>query len=219
MADILVVEDNPDYRELLQNFLEDAGYAVTAAKDGAEALRLAKAQPFDLVLLDIMLPGMDGYDVCKRLRRESDVPVVMLTALSGELHQMRGFDVLVDEYIAKPVSMPLLLRKVAAVLRRAAPAAAEVFTYGDVTMDVKRHVVTARGAAVELTRLEFEILRTLLASRGEVVSRDALLTALWGEDYFGDDRIVDTHIKNIRRKLGADAYIETVRGVGYRVQA
>lgn len=218
MAKILVVEDNPDYRELLRNFLESAAYQVEAAGDGMEALELVEGQAFDLVLLDIMLPGMDGYGVCKMMREASDIPIIMLTALEGETHQLQGYELQIDDYITKPVSMPLLLHKVGAVLRRAGRVDGEKLRFREIELDLQEHTVCVGGERREFTLREFEILQELMQSPGRVVARKELLAKLWGYDYYGDTRIVDTHIKNIRRKLGRCDCIETIRGVGYKLR-
>lgn len=218
MAQILVVEDNPDYRELLQNFLESAGYFVTVAEDGVEALVIAKKQSFDLILLDIMLPKIDGYGICEVIREESSIPIIMLTALDSEAHQVRGFDLRIDDYITKPVSMTILLHKVAAVLRRSSPSEANTLIYRNITLDINSHTVSISGNPTEFTLREFEILQELLRVPGEVVTRKMLLSKIWSYDFFGDERIIDTHIKNIRRKLGDDDCIETIRGLGYKLQ-
>ncbi len=218
MAQILVVEDNPDYRELLQNFLESAGYLVTIAEDGVEALVIAKQQAFDLVLLDIMLPRIDGYGVCEVIRNESSIPIIMLTALDSEAHQIRGFDLRIDDYITKPVSMPILLHKVAAVLRRSSPSDVKHLVYRNIILDMNSHKVSISGKLIDFTLREFEILQELLHTPNEVVTRKMLLSKIWSYDFYGDERIVDTHIKNIRRKLGAEDCIETIRGVGYKLQ-
>lgn len=218
MAHILVVEDNPDYCELLQNFLENAAYTVTVACDGVEALELSQKHNFQLILLDLMLPKIDGYGVCEMIRKQSDVPIIMLTALDSEAHQIRGFDLRIDDYITKPVSMQILLHKISAVLRRASVSGADRLQYRSISMDVKGHVVLVAGKNIPFTLREFEILLALLRAPGEVVTRKDLLNTLWGYHFYGDARIVDTHIKNIRKKLGAEDYIETVRGVGYKLQ-
>lgn len=218
MTHILVVEDNPDYRELLQNFLENAGYYVTIAEDGVEALVIAKKQAFDLILLDIMLPKIDGYGVCEVIREESSIPIIMLTALDSEAHQVRGFDLRIDDYITKPVSMTILLHKVAAVLRRSSPSEANNLIYRNIILDISSHTVKVSGNPTEFTLREFEILQELLRVPGEVVSRKMLLSKIWNYEFFGDERIIDTHIKNIRRKLGDEDCIETIRGLGYKLQ-
>ena len=218
MAHILVVEDNPDYRELLQNFLESDGHSVAAAGDGIAALHLVRQNAYSLVMLDLMLPGMDGYEVCKAIRKDSDVPVIMLTALDSEAHQLRAFDLRIDDYITKSISMHVLLRKVDAVLRRSSPPEAGLLNYRDLTLDVTGHTVCVDGKPVDFTLREYKILLELMQASGRVVTREMLLSKLWNYDFYGDARIVDTHIKNIRRKLGDENYIETIRGVGYKMQ-
>ena len=218
MAQILVVEDNSDYRELLQNFLESSDYIVTVASNGVEALDLAKKHKFDLILLDLMLPKIDGFGVCEMIRKDSNVPIIMLTALDSEAHQVHGFDLRIDDYIIKPVSMQILLHKVAAILRRTLILDSNHITYRNISLDLKGHTVFIAGNAVDFTLREFEILLELMRTPGEVVARKTLLSKLWDYNFYGDTRIVDTHIKNIRRKLGADDYIETIRGLGYKLQ-
>lgn len=219
MERILVVEDNPDYQELLQNFLESEGYIVLIAKDGVEALDFIRKNPVDLVLLDIMLPKIDGYGVCELIRKDYNTPIIMLTALDSEAHQIRGYNLHIDDYITKSIPMPILIHKVAAILRRVSSGSIDnQLMYGNIILDKKSHTVSVSGNLKEFTLREFEILQELLYSPGEVISRKALLSKLWEYDFYGDERIVDTHIKNIRRKLGADDCIETVRGVGYKLQ-
>ncbi len=221
MAKILIAEDSRDYSELLVNFLESAGYEVTAVRDGVHAVLAAKQRAFDLVLLDLMLPKMDGYEACARIRENGDVPVMMLTALGSEKHQMRGYQMQIDEFITKPVSMPLLLQKVEAVLRRTMKQdqkKCQKLCFEDLVMDVRMHKVTAAGETVELTLREFEILHELMRHGGEVVTRKTLVEKLWGYDGCDETRIVDTHIKNLRKKLAGCDYIDTVRGVGYQLK-
>ena len=182
MKTILIVEDEPDIQELLCTYLRDAGYETAAAGDGVLAVELFRSRHFDLVLLDVMLPKIDGFGVCELIRRQSQVPILMVTALDGEDQQLRGFGLDVDDYITKPFSMPVLLEKIRVILRRSGGA---------------------------------ELLHTFLSAPGRVFTREMLLAKLWGYDFFGDTRVVDSHIKNLRHKLGGD-YIETVRGVGYR---
>ena len=193
MNRILIVEDEPDIQELLSAYLQQAGYQTSLAGDGVEALELFRSASFDLVLLDIMLPKIDGFGVCELIRQESQVPILMLTALDGEAEQLRGFDLEIDDYVTKPS----LLR------------------YGDLTLDPEAMEVRLAGRSLELTAREFELLHTFLSSPGRVFTREVLLAKLWGYDFFGDERVVDSHIKNLRHKLGIDC-IETVRGVGYR---
>ena len=215
MKRILIVEDEPELQELLCAYLQDAGYAAAVAGDGAAALDLFRAQSFDLVLLDIMLPKIDGFGVCAQIRRRSQVPILMLTALDGEAQQLRGFGLNIDDYVTKPFSMPVLLEKIRVILRRSGGAAESRLRYRDLVMDLDTREAALDGRPLDLTAREFELLRTFLAAPGRVFTREMLLSRLWGYDFFGDERVVDSHIKNLRHKLGRD-YIETVRGVGYR---
>ena len=216
MKNILIAEDDPDIQELLCAYLREAGYAPCAAGDGAAALSLFQARPFDLVLLDIMLPKLDGFGVCERIRQQSQVPILMLTALDGEEQQLRGFGLDIDDYVTKPFSMPVLLEKIRVILRRSGEAEGEVGVYyRDLTLFPDSREALLDGRSLELTAREFDLLHTFLAAPGRVFTREVLLSKLWGYDFYGDERIVDSHIKNLRRKLGRD-YIETVRGVGYR---
>ena len=219
MQKILVVEDDPDIQELLQNFLQEAGYGITAASDGVDAVTRFAEDAFDLVLLDIMLPKIDGFAVCELIRRQSQVPIIMLTALNGEEEQIRGLDLMVDDYITKPFSMPVLIRKIAAVLRRSGSRQEEghgLLTCRNLVLDPDSYTAEVDGKAYELTQREFEVLRELLINRGRVMTRQILLDKLWKYDFYGEDRVVDTHIKNIRKKLGID-FIQTIRGVGYKI--
>ena len=216
MKQILSAEDDPDIQELLCAYLRDAGYAPSAAGDGVEALNLFRTRSFDLVLLDLMLPKIDGFAVCELIRRQSQVPILMVTALDGEEHQLRGFGMDIDDYVTKPFSMPVLLEKIRVILKRSSgPGGEHRLNYQDLTVDPDSREAVLDGQILDLTAREFELLYTLLSSPGRVFTREMLLARLWGWDYYGDERIVDSHIKNLRRKLQRD-YIETVRGIGYR---
>lgn len=203
MSKLLIVEDNADYRELLVSFLENERYEVLAAENGETAIELADMNAFDLIILDIMLPGMDGYEVCRRIREKSDIPVIMLTALDSEAHQMKGYMLRIDDYVAKPVSMPLLIRKVEAVLRRTLPDQPEILEYRGICLDLKSHTIRVGSEAVEFTLREFEILYELMKVPEEVVTRKSLLNELWGYGYYNDTRIVDTHTSKISAKSSA----------------
>jgi len=217
MAKILVVEDEYDIRELLQNYLENEGYQVLTASDGEQALDVFHQSNADLVLLDILLPRLNGYEVCRVIREESNIPIIMLTALDGEQNQLRGFDLHIDDYIPKPFSMPILLRKIDAVLRRTGGCGVtKQISYRALTLDLDGYKVYLSGQIIDLTQREFDLLKILLQNKGRVLSRQTLLNQVWSYDFFGDERIVDTHIKNLRKKLSVD-YIETIRGVGYRI--
>lgn len=220
MQRILVVEDDLDIQELLKNFLQEAGYETVLANDGVEAISTFSRFQFHLVLLDVMLPKMDGFAVCELIRSQSQVPIIMLTALSSEEEQIRGLDLKVDDYITKPFSMPVLIRKIAAVLRRSSREpgdAHETVAYQNLLLDMDGYTAAVDGKIYELTRREFEVLKELLTNQGRVLTRQNLLDRLWKYDFYGDERVVDTHIKNLRKKLGID-FIQTVRGVGYKVE-
>ena len=216
---ILVIEDEKPIQSVLKAFLVDAGYTVLLAGDGVEGLEKFHQHFPDLVLLDVLIPGIDGFAVCKTLRQESRVPIIMLTALDDDASQIKGFDAMADDYITKPFSMPLVLRRIEAVLRRSEQGMQSepaVIHYKDITMDTDSFTVHIGQELVPLTTREFEIRKFLLENQGRVFTRDHLLNSIWGYDFFGDEKIVNTHIKNIRKKLGAE-YIETIRGVGYKI--
>lgn len=219
MSRILVIEDEPDIQELLDNFLRNAGYDVVLADNGIDGVSEFSKDSFDLVLLDIMLPKIDGYAVCELIRKKSDVPIIMITALCSEDHQLKAYDLKVDDYITKPFSMPVLLKKIALFLRRSSLNEEQKrIIYQNLILDLDGYKTYVSGSMVDLTQREFELLRELLAHAGKVLTRKMLLNNLWKYDFFGDERVVDTHIKNLRRKLNVD-YIETIRGVGYRIEA
>lgn len=217
MKNILVVEDEADIQELLENFLNDAGYKTSLAADGVQALELFGSDSFDMVLLDIMIPKIDGYGVCEFIRSRSNEPIIMLTALDSEDNQVKGFDLKIDDYITKPFSMKVLIKKIAAVFRRCENRMENgLISYKSVTIDTDGHKVFVNGGLIEVTQKEFELLEELLRNQGRVLTRPQLLDKLWGYDFYGDERIVDSHIKNLRKKLGVN-YIDTIRGVGYRI--
>lgn len=218
MKRILIIEDEPDIQELLCAYLRDAGYKAGTAGDGVAALELFHKEKWDLLLLDLMLPKIDGYGVCELVRRESTVPIIMLTALDAEENQLRGFDLQIDDYVTKPFSTQILLRKIAAVLRRTdRETETHQLIYKDITLDLDDYRASVDGRPLDLTTREFELLRELLQNQGRVLTRAMLLGRLWNYDFLGDERIVDSHIKNLRKKLERD-HIETVRGVGYRIE-
>ena len=219
MSKILIVEDDLSIQALLHDFIQEAGHSVVLASDGVEALAKYSEQDFDLVLLDVMLPKIDGYGVCEVIRQKSDVPIIMLTALDGEENQIKGLDLQADDYITKPFSMPVLLRKIAAVLRRSSKLKCipQTMSYRNLKLDLDGYKAYAGGEGIDLTPREFEILRELLVNRGRILTRQNLLQTIWKYEFFGEERIIDTHIKNLRKKLGTADYIETIRGVGYRI--
>ena len=219
MKKILVTEDEPEIRELLGNYLTHEGYEVSLAEDGVEAVSVFSKGNFDLVILDIMIPKIDGFGVCEVIKKQSDIPVMFLSALSDDASQIKGYDLMADDYMTKPFSMPIFLRKVNALLRRNDNTAAKrdnVITCGDIVIDTDTMEVTVKGEVVDLTAREFDLLLTLAKNPGRVYTREILLDLLWNYDSLVDERIVDSHIKNLRHKMGGD-YIETVRGRGYRI--
>ena len=214
---ILIIEDEKAIQKILSDPLTYAGYNVTTASDGLEGIRTFRERDFDLVLLDILLPKIDGYTVCEMIRQESQIPIVLLTALDTEDDQIKGFDKLADDYITKPFSIKLVLKRVEALLRRASlDIVSDTIRYREITLSETERKVTISGSEVALTHLEFEILLLFLKNRGRVFTRDDLLNLVWGYDFAGDEKGVNFHIMNLRKKLNVD-YIETVRGVGYRI--
>lgn len=222
---ILIVEDEPDIQELLSYNLRQAGFEITTAEEGEVALRLAEQSPPDLVVLDLMLPGMDGLELCRLLKQRDSlrrVPVLMLTAKTEEVDRIVGLELGADDYVTKPFSPRELVLRIKAILRRAAHREGEEveegrIEIGPLAIDPTAHQVTVGERQVELTATEFRLLHTLVQRRGRVQTRDELLEVVWGYQYSGYGRTVDTHIRRLREKLGeACEWVETVRGVGYR---
>ena len=218
MKRILVVEDEKDIQNIIKAFLENAEYKVETADDGLDAINLIQNNNYDLILLDIMLPKVDGFTICEMIRKNSDVPIIILTALTDEESQLKGFDKLADDYITKPFSMPVLLKHIEAIFRRTnnSNENTSILKYKNITLNTENYEVYVDNQKVTLTFREYEILKLFLENQGKVFTRDNILNSIWNYDYFGDDKIVNTHIKNIRKKLGYE-YIETVRGVGYKI--
>jgi two-component system response regulator RegX3 len=221
---ILVVEDEEALADSVRYNLEREGYAVSVATDGRRALERFRSESPMLVILDLMLPELSGLDVCRMIRAESDVPIVMVTAKDSEADKVTGLEIGADDYVTKPFSMRELVSRVRANLRRVRPHAVlpadEVLSGGPVRMDVGRHEVTVRGEAVALPPKEFELLEALLRRKGRLLTRDFLIEEVWGADYYGDTRTLDVHVKRLRRKVEPDphrpAHIVTVRGLGYK---
>ena len=222
MTKILVIDDEPDAVELVEFNLRSAGYEVVTAADGAEALKKAKAHSPDLVVLDVMLPEVDGLEVCKILRRDpatSGIPLIMLTAKAAEIDRVLGLELGADDYITKPFSPRELVLRIKNLLKRGQgpEEKKDRFQTGELLIDVPRHLVTVQGKRVELTATEFRLLTVLAQRRGRVQSREQLLQDVWQYDNLIDTRTVDTHMRRLREKLGRAArYLDTVRGVGYR---
>jgi DNA-binding response OmpR family regulator len=221
MSRILVVEDEPDLAFGLEDDLKVEGYEVEVARDGESASRRVREEHWDLVLLDVMLPGKDGFEVCRELRRAGvRVPIIMLTAKAQETEKVFGLELGADDYVTKPFSPRELRARIKAVLRRTEPETPEIWRFGEIEVDLGRGELSRDGRSIEVTALELKLLSAFLASRGRVLSRRQLLEAAWGSDTFVTDRAVDAHIVNLRRKIEADPrapqYIVSVRGLGYR---
>ncbi|MCR1934141.1 response regulator transcription factor [Clostridium tepidum] len=216
---ILVVEDDLDIQTIISEVLKESGYLVEEATDGLMAVEMFKLGNFDLIILDIMMPKIDGFVVCEIIRKESNVPIIMLTALGEEEDEIKGFELKIDDYITKPFSINLLIKRVEAVLRRATGLRAKesILSFKEITINPASYKTLVNNKEVELTYKEFQILEILISNVGRVFSRETLLNQIWGYDYFGDSRVIDTHIKNLRQKLNVD-YIKTVRGVGYKIE-
>lgn len=223
MRTVLVIDDDDRLRELLAEYLGGRSYAVLTAPDGEAGLELLAAKSVDLVVLDVMLPGRDGFEVCRELRKSSQVPVIMLTARGDELDRIVGLEIGADDYLPKPFNPRELLARMQAILRRTEPRpdTTLALSAGPLVVDPDRRAVTLRGEPVELTTTEFEILRTLVANAGRVIPRERLMELARGEDFAAFERAVDVHISHIRRKLGDDpkspTFVKTIRGVGYSV--
>ncbi|WP_125776269.1 response regulator transcription factor [Antribacter gilvus] len=228
MTRILVVEDEESYRDPLTYQLAREGFEVVEAANGPDALALYDAGGADLVLLDLMLPGLSGTEVCRELRARGDVPVIMLTAKDSEIDKVVGLELGADDYVTKPYSFRELLARVRAVLRRRQPGDGlgegeedGVLEVGPVRMDVERHTVTVSGTQVPLPLKEFDLLELLLRNAGRVLTRGQLIDRVWGADYVGDTKTLDVHVKRIRSKIepdpGAPRYLLTVRGLGYKL--
>jgi DNA-binding response OmpR family regulator len=222
---ILLVDDEDAVQKLLTYPLERDGFRVLQARDGAEALQLFGGERVDLVVLDLMLPKLDGLEVCKRLRAGSDVPIIMLTARGDELDKVLGLELGADDYITKPFSIREFRSRVRALLRRAAaprrpPLDGEAIEVGELRIDPSRRTVEQAGRPVQVTYVEFELLRTLASNPGRVYTREMLLASLWGDSAYREPRTIDVHVRHLREKLERDPsgpeYILTVRGVGYR---
>ena len=223
MTKILVIDDEPSIINLVTAYLKPEGYEIYTATDGPSGLKSAHAFKPDLIILDIMLPGMDGIELLSRLRRESEVYVILLTAKTEETDKIVGLSVGADDYVTKPFSPRELVARVKAALRRIETGAGaggerSVLSFKNIRIDVGARVVTVNENPIELTAIEFDLLKALAENRGRVLSREQLLEKVWGGEYFGEMRVVDVHLGHIRQKLGRDDLIATVRSVGYRFE-
>lgn len=218
---VLMVDDESRMRKLVKDFLTRDGYTVLEAGDGEQALDIfMNDKNISLVILDVMMPKMDGWETLKEIRKFSQVPVIMLTAKSDERDELMGFDLGVDEYVTKPFSPKILMARVAAILRRTSDAASdEKLVAGGIEMDLAAHVVTIDGKPIELSFKEFELLQYFIVNKGVALSREKILNNVWNYDYFGDARTIDTHVKKLRNKMGDKGeYIKTIWGMGYKFE-
>ncbi|PFJ18613.1 DNA-binding response regulator [Bacillus cereus] len=214
---ILVVEDDPEIQELIKQFLMTQQYHVEVASDGLEGMKQFNKQSFDLILLDVMMPNLNGYEFAKMIRNQSNIPIIMLTALEEEENQMKGFDLGIDDYMTKPFSFHVLIRRVEAVLRRSYDQSKENnLMFKEIHIDMDAYKVYVNNVVISLTTKEFEILQLLLHNKKKVLTRESIVEKVWGYDYFGETRIIDTHIKNLRKKLDVP-YIKTIKGIGYKI--
>ena len=216
METILVVEDEKDISQMLCVFLESGGYRPVPAFDGVTGLQLFCQEAPDLIILDLLLPKLDGYSLCRAVREKSDVPVIMLTALSDEENQLKGYDLLADDYVTKPFSIGILLKKVEALLRRQRRAGKKIVSYKSVILDKDSYRVTVEGKEIFLTGKEFELLYLFLSNPHRLFTKEGIMEKLWKYEYDCDENIIYTHMKNLRKKLGVDI-IKTIRGVGYKL--
>ena len=220
-AKILVVDDESRMRKLVKDFLVREGYGVLEAGDGVEAMDIFYAEKdLSLIILDVMMPKMDGWQVCREIRETSKVPIIMLTARSEERDELQGFELGVDEYISKPFSPKILVARVEAILRRTRGAAeGELLEAGGIVLDKSAHIVKMDGEPIELSFKEFELLTYFMENQGIALSREKILNNVWNYDYFGDARTIDTHVKKLRSKLGdRGEYIHTIWGMGYKFE-
>ncbi len=220
MNDVLLVEDEANLRRIITNYLKKNQFHVTEAADGQEALDLFVDGAFNLVILDLMLPKVNGYDVCLTIRRSSKVPIVILTAKDSELDELKGFNCGADEYISKPFSPDILIARIKSLLKRSDMLLSDTITIGNFVLDNRQRIVSIDGKRIVLTPKEFDLIYYLVNNRNIALSREQILDAVWGMDYYGDVRTVDTHIKCIRAKLGDFGQsIHTLRKFGYKLVA
>ncbi len=217
---ILVVDDESRMRKLVRDFLVRSDYDVVEAENGEVAIEIFFTdKDIDLIILDVMMPKMDGWEVCREIRRHSDVPIIMLTAKGDERDELLGFELGVDEYISKPFSPKILVARVGAVLKRAIGDEEEILEVGGITIDRAAHQVEVDGQAIKLSFKEFELLTYFVTNKGMALSREKILNNVWNYDYFGDARTIDTHVKKLRSKLGDKGrYIKTIWGLGYKFE-
>lgn len=220
MYKLLVVDDEEKIRTLISKYAVFEGYDVMCAEDGMTASELLKHKDFDLIILDIMLPDLDGFTICRELRKTKNTPVIMLSARGEEYDRIHGFEVGIDDYVVKPFSPKELMMRVAAILKRTSNVSGDVFEHEGLRVDFAGRIVYVDGNKAELTPKEYDLLFYLIKNKGIALTREKLISNVWGYDFFGDDRTLDTHIKLLRKNLGSySGLIVTLRGVGYRFEA
>ncbi len=219
MSHILIADDEQRIREIIKKYAVFEGHDVTEAANGMEAVELAASQKFDIIILDIMMPELDGFSACKEIRKTQSVPVIMLSARGEEYDRIHGFELGVDDYVVKPFSPKELMMRVSAILKRGHSAEKETVCCEGLTVDFTGRLVYIDGQKIDLSPKEYELLFYLVKNRGIALTREKLITDVWGYDFYGDDRTLDTHIKLLRKSLGEySRYIVTLRGVGYRFE-
>ena len=222
MAKILIVDDEDKIRTLIRKYAEFEGHTTSEAANGMEALELCRKESFDLIIMDIMMPVLDGLSACREIRKAGDVPIIMLSARGEEYDRIGGFQLGVDDYVVKPFSPKELMLRVEAILKRTAKgqtAAKEVYTQDGLTVDFTARIVTIDGTVADLSPKEYELLFYLIRNRNIALTREKLICEVWGYDFYGDARTLDTHVKLLRKSLGEySRYIVTIRGVGYRFE-
>jgi len=220
---ILVVDDEAKIRELVKKYAVYEGHEVTEAGDGMEAVEICKTRDFDIIVLDIMMPELDGFSACREIRKTKNTPVVMLSARGEEYDRIHGFEIGIDDYVVKPFSPKELMLRIDAIVRRSKAAVKneekDVFAFDGLTVDFTARIVTVEGQRVDMSPKEYDLLFYLVKNQGRALTREKLITEVWGYDYYGDDRTLDTHIKLLRKNLGAySRFVVTLRGVGYRFE-
>ena len=223
MSKILVVDDEFRIRQIIRKYAEFEGYEVDEATDGMEAIRICRQKEFDLIIMDVMMPELDGFSACREIRKFRDTPIIMLSARGEEYDKIHGFELGSDDYVVKPFSPKELMMRVAAVIKRSSASSGEkerdVYTYKGLVIDFSARIVTVDGERVDMTPKEYELLFYMVRNKGLALTRESLISEVWGYDFFGDERTLDTHIKLLRKSLGEySKCIVTLRGVGYRFE-
>jgi len=220
LSHILIVDDEANIREIIKKYAVFEGHEVSEASGGLEAVSICREKQFDIIILDIMMPDLDGFSVCKEIRKSCNTPVIMLSARGEEYDKIHGFEVGVDDYVVKPFSPKELMLRVAAIIKRASKSESDYVQIESLRIDFTARMVTIDGKNIDMTPKEYDLLFYLVKNRGIALTREKLISNVWGYDFFGDDRTLDTHIKLLRKNLGRySSYIVTLRGVGYRFEA